>query len=357
MAERKANANSTQVAKLAGVSQSAVSRAFTPGASIAESTRRKVLQAARKLGYQPNAIARSLSTKRSKMIGIVIANVTTNPFYPEVLDALSRQFQQRGQRVMLFVVTRDQNLDDILPQLLEYRVDGILLTAATLSSAMAHECARLDVPVTLFNRSVPDAHASSFCCDNIEGGRMAARLFMKSGHHQFAFVAGSHDTSTSLERESGFREELNQHGYEPFIEMGKFSYQGAFEAARRLMQLPKSPDAVFCANDIMAIGVLDALRHAEQKKVPEDVSVIGFDDIPMAAWPSYNLTTIRQPIERMIDSAVNDLLDRINQDTMYPKQELVPGDLVVRSSAKLPSGLSSGWVISTSENRSENRNV
>ena len=107
----------------------------------------------------------------------------------------------------------------------------------------------------------------------------------------------------------------------------------------------------------MAIGVLDALRHAEQKKVPEDVSVIGFDDIPMAAWPSYNLTTIRQPIERMIDSAVNDLLDRINRDTMYPKQELVPGDLVVRSSAKLPAGLSSGWVISTSENRSENRNV
>ncbi len=90
----------------------------------------------------------------------------------------------------------------------EYRVDGILLTAATLSSAMAHECARLGVPVTLFNRSVPDAHASSFCCDNIEGGRMAARLLMKSGHHQFAFVAGSHDTSTSLERERGFREEL-----------------------------------------------------------------------------------------------------------------------------------------------------
>ena len=107
----------------------------------------------------------------------------------------------------------------------------------------------------------------------------------------------------------------------------------------------------------MAIGVLDALRHAEQKKVPEDVSVIGFDDIPMAAWPSYSLTTIRQPIERMIDSAVNDLLDRINQDTIYPKQELVPGDLVVRSSAKLPSGLSSGWVISTPENRPENRNV
>jgi len=267
------------------------------------------------------------------------------------LDALSRQFQQRGQRVMLFVVTRDQNLDDILPQLLEYRVDGILLTAATLSSAMAHECARLGVPVTLFNRSVPDAHASSFCCDNIEGGRMAARLLIKSGHHQVAFVAGSHDTSTSLERERGFREELKKHGLEPYIEMGNFSYHGAFDAARRLMKLPKSPDAVFCANDIMAIGVLDALCHAEQKRVPEDVSVIGFDDIPMAAWPSYNLTTIRQPIERMIDSAVNDLLDRINQDNMAPKQVLVAGDLVVRSSAKLPSGLSSGWVISTSETR------
>ena len=180
---------------------------------------------------------------------------------------------------------------------------------------------------------------------------MAAMLLMESGHHQVAFVTGSHDTSTSLERERGFREELKKHGLEPYIEMGKFSYQGAFDAARRLMKLPKSPDAVFCANDIMAIGVLDALRHAEQKKVPEEVSVIGFDDIPMAAWPSYNLTTIRQPIERMIDYTVNDLLDRINQKTIVPKQELVRGDLVVRSSAKLPSGLSSGYVISTSETR------
>ena len=346
------SATSIKVAKLAGVSQSAVSRAFTPGASIAENTRKRVLCAARKLGYQPNAIARSLSTSRSKIIGIVIANVTTNPFYPEVLDALSRNLQQRGQRVMLFVVTRDQNLDDILPQLLEYRVDGILLTAATLSSAMAYECARLGVPVTLFNRSVPNVQASSFCCDNVEGGRMAARLLIMAGHQHFAFIAGSQDTSTSLDRERGFRDELKNQGLKPVIEMGNFSYQGAFEATRKLMKPSDPPDAIFCANDIMAIGVLDALCHTENKKVPEEVSVIGFDDIPMAAWPSYDLTTIRQPIEQMIESAVNDLLDRINQDTKAPKQDLVSGDLVIRSTAKLPLGLSKGWILSASNRNS-----
>jgi DNA-binding LacI/PurR family transcriptional regulator len=349
VAERKVNATSTQVAKLAGVSQSAVSRAFTPGASIAESTRRKVLQAARKLGYQPNAIARSLSTKRSKIIGIVIANVTTNPFYPEVLEALNRKFQQRGQKVMLFVVSRDQNLDDILPQLLEYRVDGILLTAATLSSEMAYECARLGVPVTLFNRTIPDVSASSFCCDNLEGGRMAARLLLESGHKNIAFIAGNRDTSTSIDREQGFREEMARKGLEPLVEIGNFSYEGAFAATTALMKQSAPPDGLFCANDIMAIGAMDALRYGEDKKVPEEVSVIGFDDIPMAGWPSYRLTTIRQPIGRMINAAVEDLMSRINEEGLLTKQELMAGDLVVRSSAKLPVGLDKGWVISTSE--------
>ncbi len=349
MSGKKQGVTSMQVARLAGVSQSAVSRTFTPGASISAKTRRKVLEAARKLGYQPNAIARSLITKRSNMVGIVIANVTTNPFYPEVLDALTRAFQERGQRVMLFIVTRDQNLDDILPQLLEYRVDGILITAATLSSEMARECERLGVPVTLFNRYVREAKASWICCDNLEGGRMVASFLVDAGHRRPAFLAGSEDTSTSVDRERGFFEVLAERGLPPLRDVGNYTYRGAYEATLCLMNSDAPPDAIFCANDIMAIGALDAIRSGAGLRVPEDVSVVGFDDIPMAAWPSYNLTTVRQPVQKMIEDSVEDLISRINHLDQDCVSRMIPGDLVVRGSARLPQGISSGWVISRGE--------
>ena len=345
MAEQSKKVTSMQVARLAGVSQSAVSRTFTPGASVSEKMRRRVLEATRKLGYQPNAIARSLITRRSNMVGIVIANITTNPFYPDVLDALSRRFQERGQRVMLFVVTRDQSLDDILPQLFEYQVDGILITAATLSSEMAQECERLGTPVTLFNRYVLGTSASWVCCDNEEGGRMVARLFLDAGHERPAFLTGSEDTSTSVDRERGFTDYLQEHGVMPLREVGHYTYRWAYEATLRLLDCPERPDAIFCANDIMAIGALEAIRSGRGLRVPEDVSVIGFDDISMAAWPSYNLTTIRQPVVPMMDESVEVLLRRVEDPEAPFVNRLIPGDLVVRGSARLPKGVSSGWVI------------
>ena len=199
MIKKKTKITSIEVADLAGVSQSTVSRSFSPSSPVAKKTREKVKKIADMIGYQPNAMARSLITQKSNMVGIVISNVTTNPFYPEVLDLLSRKFQEYGQKVMLFSVHRDQNLDDILPQLLEYQVDGILITATTLSSEMAFECERWGTPVTLFNRYIPGSNASWFCCDNISGGRKVAQLFLDSGHKRPAYIAGDEDTSTSID--------------------------------------------------------------------------------------------------------------------------------------------------------------
>ncbi len=346
MNSKKPSITSNQVAKLAGVSQSTVSRAFTPDSSVSEKARRRVLDAARKLGYQPNAMARSLITRRSNMVGIVIANVATNPFYPEVLDLLSRRFQDLGQKVMLFAVTRDQSLDDILPQLLEYQVEGILITAATLSSAMAGECERWGTPVTLFNRYVPGTSASSFCCDNVEGGRTVARLLIDAGHLHIAYLAGTEDTSTSVDREKGFQQILKKEGYGFLREFGNYTYKGAYEAAIRLLKRPDPADSIFCANDIMAMGAADAVRSGMGMSIPDDVSIIGFDDIPMAGWPSYNLTTIRQPVQRMVYDSVDDLISRINASEKTSQQQFIRGDLVIRGSARIPSGLSQGWVIS-----------
>ena len=346
MKKLKNTVTSVKVAKLAGVSQSSVSRVFSQETQVSIKTRRKVLEAARKLGYQPNAMARSLITRRTKMVGMVIANVHNNPFYTEILDLLSRKFQKLGQKVMLFIVNRDQNLDDILPQLLEYQVEGILMTAATLSSKMAEECERWGRPVAMINRYVPGVYASWFCCANYESGKMVARLLLDSNHQRPAYLAGSEDTSTSIDRERGFMEVLKQEKVKAYRDVGEYTYQEAYDAAIRLLDRIYPADAIFCANDIMALGVMDAARNGLGLKIPEDVSVIGFDDIPMSAWSSYSLTTVRQPIQRMVEDSVEELLARIENPEKTPLQEVISGELVIRGSARMPGGLSSGWVIS-----------
>ena len=346
MKHTRTTVTSIEVAKLARVSQSSVSRAFSQEGPVSVKTRRKVFEAARKLGYQPNAMARSLITRRTRMIGMVITNVHRCPFYTEVLVLLSQKFQKLGQKVMLFFVNRDQNLDDILPQLLEYQVEGILLTAATLSSTMAGECERWGRPVTMINRYVPGVNASWFCCDNYEGAKMVARLLLDANHQRPAFLAGSLDTSTSTDRERGFMEVLNQEKVKALREVGEYTYEDAYDAALRLLDRAEPADAIFCANDIMALGALDAAKEGLGLKVPDEVSIIGFDDIPMAAWPSFDLTTVRQPIQRMVDDSVEELLARIENPENPPLHQVIPGELVIRGSARMPGGLSSGWVIS-----------
>lgn len=336
---RPERVTSSDVAKEAGVSQSAVSRAYTPGASVSEATKEKVFAAAKKLGYQPNAIARSLISRRSNMIGIVMADIV-NPFYPAVLDMFMRLFQERGHRVMLFMAARDQSIDDLLPRLLEYQVDGVVITSVTLSSEMANYCAKLGTPVALFNRYVPQAEASSVCCDNIDAARNVADLLLDAGHRRLGYIAGVENTSTNQDREYGFTSRIRERRMPPPLrEVGHYTYEGGFEAALRLFAGEDKPDALFCANDIMALGVMDAIRGKLKLRIPEDVSVIGFDDIASAAWEGYRLTTVRPPAEKMVELTVQTLVDCIND----PKQPMVAlmekGELVIRGSARLPEQL------------------
>jgi DNA-binding LacI/PurR family transcriptional regulator len=326
-------ATSIDVARLAGVSQSTVSRTFSPDSSIAQETREKVLAAAEQLGYAPNAIARSLITNRTNIVGIVMANIT-NPFYPYVLEHFIAQLQQMGRQALLFTPAPGQDVDEVLPLALQYRVDGLIITSAPLSSEMAEACARQGTPVVLFNRYVPGATAVS--CDNVEGGRLVANLLLDAGHKRIAYLAGREDTSTNIDREKGFTDRLRERGFtELTIERGDYSYESGYERAARLMQRPDCPDAIFAANDITAMGALAAAQYELRFNVPEEVSIIGFDDIPAAAWPMYSLTTIRQPIRRMIAKTVDLLFERMENPDAPPVLELIPGELVVRSSARL----------------------
>jgi DNA-binding LacI/PurR family transcriptional regulator len=323
---------SSDVARLANVSQSAVSRTFNENGKVSAETRAKVLAAAHSLGYTPNVIARSLSTQRTNIIGLVMADIT-NPFYPNVLEKFTQRLREMGQQVLL-TVPSDEDTDALLPSLLQYQVDAVIITSATLSNEMARSLAQQGRPVILFNRYVPNAGVSAVCCDNVEGGRLVANLLLDTGHKRVAYIAGKPNTSTNIDREKGFTDRLRERGVTEWLrEQGEFTYESGYEATCRLLRGEAPPSAIFCANDIMALGALDAARAACGKRVPEEVSIIGFDDIPTAAWPAYNLTTIRQPVNRMISATLELLKERLDNPQAEPVLKLLPGALVARGSA------------------------
>jgi DNA-binding LacI/PurR family transcriptional regulator len=289
-----------QLAKLLEVSQSTVSRAFTDSASIHPETRELVLKAADSLGYQPNIIARSLSTRRTNIVAVVMANLT-DPFHPLVLDQLAQRIQANGRQLLLFLIPPGKSVDDVLPSLLQYKVDAILITSATVSSRMAAFCAAQGSPVVLFNRYVPGSKVAAVCCDNVAGGRAVADFLWSRGHVRPAFVAAESDVTTNRDRHQGFAARLQELGIaQPAYEAGgEFSYAAGYDAARRLARRRPRPDCIFFASDVMAIGGIEALRAAGLR-VPNDISVMGFDDVPIASWPPYELTTIRLPIAQMV---------------------------------------------------------
>ncbi|ASJ74224.1 LacI family DNA-binding transcriptional regulator [Granulosicoccus antarcticus] len=328
---------SSQVAKLAGVSQSAVSRVFTPGASVSPKTADKVRRAADQLGYRPNVLARSLITGKSRIIGLVVAYLN-NQFYPEVLEKLSNGLQAEGYHVLVFMAAQtSNNMDAVLGELLDYQVDGIVLASVAMSSELALRCHAAGVPVVLFNRTQDNDSLSSVTSDNFAGGRKAAVHLAQSGYQRIAYIAGWNGASTQRDREAGFREGLASVGMKLFArEEGDFNFEQAKVAARRMFSVEERPDAVFICNDHMAFAVMDVIRDELGLRIPEDVGVVGYDDVPAAAWGAYKLTTVRQPANRMVQETVNMLMTQITQEDAPPRRLSLDAPLVVRSSSIKP---------------------
>jgi DNA-binding LacI/PurR family transcriptional regulator len=330
---------SLDVARLAGVSQSAVSRVFTPGASASKDTIEKVKRAAAQLGYRPNVLARSLITGRSRIIGLLVAYLE-NYFYPEVVERLSVALQEQGYHVLVFMAAPTVgDVQNVLQEILDYQVDGIVLASVSMSSVLAEQCQSFGIPVVLFNRDQDDPRLSSVTTDNRAGGRALAELLVAARHRRIAYIAGFEGASTQRDRELGFREGLAGAGQELFArEVGNFEYPLAQEAARRMFDCAKPPDAVFVCNDHMAFAVMDVLRFELGLRIPDDVSVVGFDDVPPAAWPAYNLTTYRQRVDQMVAETVTTLLDSIENRSTGPRRVKLDGALVVRGSTRKPKG-------------------
>lgn len=324
-----AMATSRDVARRAGVSQSTVSRALSGHPSVAAEVRHRVQAAARELVYVPNAAARAMRTRCSGNIGVVTARLH-NPIYPELLQILARELRQAGLRMIVW--NSDETDEDAAADAARQgMVDGIIFTSATPASTSLYEEIAQRVPVVLVNRTVEGWPCDQVESDNFAGGRLVAQHFVASGRRRIGLLSGPPLPSTIRNREAGFLEAC---GTPPAtVRVDAFTYKAGVEGMERLLALAERPDAVFCANDVLALGARDAARKAGVE-VPAELWLVGYDDIGMAGWTAFDLTTVRQPIEEMVREAVRLLRQRLAGEE-FPRQRLcLPAALVVRGSTE-----------------------
>lgn len=329
----KRRGTSYDVARLAGVSQSAVSRCFREGGSVSPATRHRIIAAANELGYRPNAIAQGLITRRSMMVAVVIANLT-NQIYPEVLSELTTRLSVRGMRVLLFTLDDGDDVDAVIDQIGRYQVDGAIVTAE-LSRAQALQLGDLRIPLVLYNRQIADAPVASVMCESGSGEAMLIDGIVAAGARTFGIIAGPAGSTVGEARARAASERLAIAGLgDAMVERGDFSYASGRAAALRLLA-SRRVDAIIAANDVMALGAMDAVRIDLGLAVPGDVSVVGFDGVAPARWASYELTTVRQPVGRMAEAAITMLVERIENPDLGPERRLFSGDFVSGASARL----------------------
>ena len=258
----------------------------------------------------------------------------TNPFYPEVLELLLGQLEAAGYRILLKHCNGAHMADEAVKEVLKYNVRGAIITSAIISNELAQHCGKADIPVVLFNRHIKDANVTSVCCDNVDAGRMVANLLLDNGFRSPVFISGNERANTNADRQKGFTDRLSERGVWNVPTLGgENTHDVGFQAARELIKTGQAVDAIFCASDILAFGVLDYLKGAGIK-IPEDISVIGFDDVPMAAWPIFNLSTIRQRRSVMVSEAVESVVQRIN-GLAVPGVRLIPVELVLRGTVRV----------------------
>ena len=327
----------SDVAQRAGVSQSAVSRAFTPGASVAEATRQRILEAARELGYQPNLMARSLATSRSNIVALAISYLE-NPFYAQVVNALSDRLRESGRHILLFTNPPGEAADPALEQVLSYQVDAIIMTATTASLELATQCQKAGVPIVQINRESKVPGISTVRGENQRAGERIAAFLHAGRHKRYAFVGGSPDSTTGRARGEAFAGYLAERGAPPVtMTYGHYTFDGAAQAVRGLLSAKQRPDAIFCASDYMAFAAIGVARREFGLSIPKDLSVVGFDDVPEAERSAYDLTTYSQPASALVEEAIRIIDLMIEDPTRKAMRREVRGRLVVRGSAREPA--------------------
>ncbi len=297
--------------------------------------RERVRRAAQALGYTPNAIARSLITRRSNLIAVLISNLTSL-YYPEVLSELSAQATAHGERILLFALPKESDIDETLEQVLQYQVDGVL-AAVRLSAAQLESINSRHIPVVFFNRYLRDRPVNAVFCDQVDGARLLVTRLYRAGHRRFGVIAGPKDSVVGEERLRATLDTLTELGVrDTSVVRGGYDYGSGVKGLHELIKLGRrTPQVVVCANDLMAIGCMDAARFDLGLTIPDKLSVVGFDGVGPSTWSSYRLTTIRQPIERMAEAALRLLMDRVANPELPPEKRVLAGTIVEGTSAVL----------------------
>jgi DNA-binding LacI/PurR family transcriptional regulator len=302
------------VAEAAGVSRSAVSRAFTDGASIAPGKRKHILTIAASLGYRPNLIARGLTGQQTGLIALVLGNVSS-PYEAWLLEHLSTAIRASGKWPLLIPATSGNELDGALEHALSYQVDGAIVAAGSISRTLAERCSALGAPIVMVGRIPNDGGADSVCCDNKLGMSLIVKVLMETGRRKVAWIGGKADTFSNVERFAGLVEALAGHGLE-LVESrrGDYSFDSGLTHTLALLTGATRPDAIVCGNDAMALGAISAARRLKLR-VPEEIAIAGFDDIPAANWEPYSLTTVQNPVGKTTEEALRLLRLRMEGDT------------------------------------------
>ncbi|MBG6165398.1 MAG: LacI family DNA-binding transcriptional regulator [Roseibium album] len=323
-----------EVAELAGVSRSAVSRTFTDGASVSARTREKVEKAAKTLGYRPSLIARSLATNRTKLIGLV-ANNFQNPAFLDVFDLFTSELQKRELRPLLVNLSGETSPRKIVELLRQYSVDGVIVATSTLPTSFATAFQTAGIPVIhTFGKFQANANVHVVGIDNEYCGAMAAQTFAERGYKTVALLGGPESATSTQDRSTGFVQTARKLGLDvaKISYAENYTYQAGRDAMREVLD-DRRVEAVFCGDDLICMGAMDAARAAGQS-IPEDIGFLGFNDIGMASWDSYSLTTIRQPIRDIIMSSVELVVGMVENPGRSPEIRLFPCSVIDRGSLR-----------------------
>ncbi|MBZ0261918.1 MAG: LacI family DNA-binding transcriptional regulator [Hyphomicrobiales bacterium] len=324
------------VAERAGVSRAAVSRTFTEGASVSEKMRKKVEKAARDLGYSPSLIARSLTTKRTKLIGLV-ANNFQNPVFLDVFDLYTRALQKRELRPLLVNLTSETDPEQSVRMLRQYSVDGVIIATSTLPTNFSRTFRQAHMPVVhAFGRFDPVANVHVVGINNILCGRLAAQTLVDRGYRRIAIIGGPEYATSTQDRIAGFSQRMRELN----LNIADVSYAEnyTYAAGRNAMDEllgRASVEVVFCGDDLICMGAMDAAR-SKGRLIPGDIGFLGFNDMDMAGWDAYRLTTIRQPVRDIILSSVELIVELANDGDRLPEVRLFPCSIVERSTLKPP---------------------
>ena len=325
-----------QIAKLAGVSRSSVSRVINDHTNVSPELREQVQRVIAETGYHPDPIARSLSNRRSHIIGLVIPlairSLFEDPFFPRLMQGISQGCNSHDYTLSLFLFHSEEEERELYHRISHNRLlDGFIITATRTGDPLIPELLASEIPFVVHGKH-ENPRVSFVEVDNESGAYTAVSHLVREGHQHIALITGPSTSLAAEDRKQGYLKALRERRVpvdESLTTRGDFTETSGYEAMQRL--LPHKPDAVFVASDTMALGAMRALREAG-RKVPDGIAVVGFDDLPQATTADPPLTTVRQPIQRAGALAVEMLIDILENGAEPPRHIILPTELVIRAS-------------------------